>query len=116
MRPGQVAHAARLQHVHRVPIRQDGTRRRRCRCQRAIGEAGEIGLGQSFNGTTNNISIANSAANNVTDNFTISAWVKLNGTGQADLLEKGLVSFEDIYKRYRVQMAGFTARMVMSTS
>ena len=30
---------------------------------------------------------------------------------RGELLDKGLVSFEDIYKRYRVQMAGFTARM-----
>ena len=30
---------------------------------------------------------------------------------RSDLLEKGLVSFDDIYKRYRNQMAGFYARM-----
>ncbi len=28
-----------------------------------------------------------------------------------DLLDKGLIAFEDIYKRYRNQMAGFNARM-----
>jgi len=30
---------------------------------------------------------------------------------RSDLLDKALVSFEDLYRRYRVQMAGFTARM-----
>ena len=30
---------------------------------------------------------------------------------RSELLGKALVAFEDIYKRYRVQMAGFTARM-----
>ena len=30
---------------------------------------------------------------------------------RSELLDKALVAFEDIYKRYRVQMAGFTARM-----
>ncbi|WP_435006374.1 tetratricopeptide repeat protein [Tundrisphaera lichenicola] len=30
---------------------------------------------------------------------------------RTDLLEKSLTTFDDIYKRYRVQLAGFTARM-----
>ena len=42
-----------------------------------------------FDGVTTSVTIPNSAANNVSDNFTISAWVQLNATGQADIIEKG---------------------------
>ena len=32
-------------------------------------------------------------------------------TERNELLEKGLVAFDDFFKRYRTQIAGFTARM-----
>ena len=50
---------------------------------------GQVGSGESFNGSTNYIGIPDAAVLDVTNNATISAWFKLNATGQADILEKG---------------------------
>ena len=51
--------------------------------------AGQVGSGEGFDGSTNDIGIPDAAVLDVTNNATISAWFKLNATGQADILEKG---------------------------
>ena len=51
--------------------------------------AGAIGMGQAFDGSTTGITVPNTASISVTNNFAVSVWMKLNATGQADILEKG---------------------------
>ena len=51
--------------------------------------SGEIGSGQTFNGSSQFIGIPNQASLDITNNATVSAWIKLNSTGQADIVEKG---------------------------
>ena len=46
-------------------------------------------MGQAFDGSTSGITVPNTASISVTNNFTVSVWMKLNATGQADVLEKG---------------------------
>ena len=51
--------------------------------------AGQIGNGQSFNGTTQTIGIPDAASLNIPTNGTFSVWFKLGDLRQSDLFEKG---------------------------
>ncbi|MGV8992415.1 MAG: DUF2341 domain-containing protein [Thiobacillus sp.] len=50
---------------------------------------GQVGGGQSFDGSSTTIVIADSPTLNQSQNVTVSAWVKLDAFGNFDLVEKG---------------------------